>query len=73
MCRCINKLVPTASPMTKELKFHELHFSSPGLCVWILDQDLFYSSAMLWKHCIYKNRGTLAHMLAQGQSSSNKK
>ena len=37
-------------PYSVAVKFSMLHFSSPGLWVWILDVVLHHSSAMLWWH-----------------------
>ena len=45
---------PGPSPTAEWFKSHMLHFSSPGLQVRILGADLLHSSAMLWRHPIYK-------------------
>ena len=36
-------------PMTQWLRFHTLHFSSPGLQIQIQSKDLLHSPAMLWR------------------------
>ena len=41
-------------PVAKCLKFPVLCFGSPGSWVQILGADLLHSSAMLWRHPIYK-------------------
>ena len=47
---------------------------APGLWVWPLGVNLHTAhQAMLWQHPTHRNRGRLAQMLAQGQSSLPKK
>ena len=55
------------------IKFDTLHFGSLGLWVQMPGADLHHSSSHALVVTHIRNRGRLAQMLAQGQSSSSKK
>ena len=63
-----------ASPGGLAVKFNALCFSGPGFGSWVQTYHGSVSShAVLTAHILKKNRGRLARMLAQGESSSGKK
>ena len=60
-----------AQPHDLEVRFSMLHFSSPGSLLGHKPISLVSSHAMTATHI--KNRGRLAQMLGEGESSSSKK